>query len=385
MEVLGPDPVPEAAHGVKSQAREFVDEHVIPDAAMYDETGEYPADIIAAAQDAGLAGRYIPSEYGGDDWTLAHRLAVVEEFFRGDGGIGLAMQLVDFGAKVVAMCGNTDQKERWLPPVAAGEKITGLAATEPSGGSDLARMETVARKSGDEYVLDGEKYWTSNGKAADWIVVYARTGDDTGHGSYSLFVVPTDADGYHADPIQDKMGLRASQQARVELDNVRIPSANLLGEEGKGFYNLAGFFNYGRIAVAGHATGLSAAALEEAWEYTHDRELYEESVASHQTVRHKLVAARESHEAARALTWTACEKTASGEDPAFWASLAKSFATRTAKDIAQTASQLHGGEGLKEGNRVNKVYRDTKYPSVYEGANALQRDLAYKQWPGVDN
>ncbi len=384
MELLGANPVPETARGVKFQAREFVTEHVVPNAAEYDETGEFPHRIIEAAQDAGLAGQYVPAEYGGDDWTLAHRLAVVEEWFRGDGGIGLALQLVDFGAKVVSMYGTADQKRRWLPPVAAGKTITGLAATEPDGGSDLAGMETVARRSGDEWVLDGEKYWTSNGKVADWVVVYARTGEQPGHDSYSLFVVPTDSDGYHAEPIDDKMGLRASQQARVQLDSVHVPSENLVGEEGAGFYNLAGFFNYGRIAVAGHATGLSAAALEEAWAYTHDRELYDEPIATNQTVRHELVSARESHEAARALTWTACERVAAGDNPAFWASLAKSFATRAAKDIASTASQLHGGEGLRSETRANRLLRDARYPSVYEGANAVQRDLAYQHWPAED-
>lgn len=381
MDLLSRSLVPEEAHETKRRARAFADEMILPVAAEYDTTGEYPSDVVAAAQEAGLAGQYVPAAYGGEDWSLAERLAVVEEFFRADGGIGLALQLVDFGAKVVTMYGTDDQKERLLPPVAAGETITGLAATEPRGGSDLARMETTARREGDEYVLDGEKYWTSNGVVADWIVVYARTGEESGHDGYSLFVVPTDDPGYDAEPITEKMGLRGSQQARVELDGVRVPVANRLGEEGQGFYNLARFFNYGRIAVAGHGIGLAAAAIEEAWAYVHDRELYDAAVADNQTVQHRLVEMREQFEAARALTWMACERVAAGENPAFWASLAKARATRTAERVAREATQLHGGEGLRTETRVNRVFRDAKYPSVYEGPNAVQRDIAYGHWP----
>jgi alkylation response protein AidB-like acyl-CoA dehydrogenase len=380
MELLTSAPVPEQARDTKTAANEFATDHVRPNAAEYDASGEFPIEVVEAAQDAGLAGRYVPERYGGAGWTLADRLAVVEEWFRADGGIGLALQLVDFGAKVVAMTGSPDQQSRWLPPVAAGEEITGLAATEPSGGSDLAGMTTTARREGDEYVIDGEKYWTSNGAVADWIVVYARTGEP-GHDGYSLFVVPTDTSGYEAEPITEKMGLRASQQARITLDGVRVPAANRLGAEGEGFHELASFFNYGRIAVAGHGLGLAAAALETAWEYVHDRELYDDPVADNQTVQHRLVECREQFEAARALTWQACDHVMAGEDPAFWASLAKSYATRAAEDVAQTATQLHGGEGLREETRANRVYRDAKYPSIYEGANAVQRDLAYGHWP----
>ncbi|MFC7057410.1 acyl-CoA dehydrogenase family protein [Halovenus salina] len=380
MDLLSEAPIPDATLDTKAAAREFASEHVRPRSAEFDAPGEYPLEVVQEAQSAGIAGVYVPEEHGGAGWTLADRLAVVEELFRADGGIGLALQLVDFGAKVVTMTGSPDQQAEWLPPVAAGDEISGLAATEPAGGSDLAGMTTTAHRDGDEYVLDGEKYWTSNGVVADWIVVYAQTGEP-GHEGYSLFVVPTDTPGYDADAITDKMGLRASQQARITLDSVRVPAANRLGPEGSGFYQLASFFNYGRIAVAGHGIGLAAAALETAWEYVHDRELYDEPVAEKQTVRHQLVEAREEFGAARALTWQACDHVMADEHPAFWASLAKSHATRAAENIAQTAVQLHGGEGLREQNRVNRIYRDAKYPSIYEGANAVQRDLAYGHWP----
>lgn len=381
MNLLTDTLVPEKSHEIKARARMFADEQIRPEAMAHDATGEFPIEILREAQAAGLAGRYFSETYGGAGWTLEDRLAIIEEWFRADGGIGLALQLADFGAKVVALHGTDEQRSEWLPPVAEENLITGLAATEPRGGSDLARMGTTARREGDEYVLDGEKYWTSNGVVADWIVVYAQTDDDGGHGAYSLFVVPTDSPGYEAESIDDKMGLRASQQARIELDGVRVPASNLLGEPNRGFYQIAEFFNYGRIVVAGHGIGLAAAAIETAWEYVHDRELYDEVVADKQTVRHELIEMRERFEAARALTWRACRHVAAGENPAFWASLAKSRATEAAEAIAQDAAQLHGGESLRKENRINKILRDSSYPSVYEGANAVQRDIAYGHWP----
>ena len=381
MNLLTDTLVPEKSHEIKARARTFADEQIRPEAMAHDATGEFPIEILREARAAGLAGRYFSETYGGAGWTLEDRLAIIEEWFRADGGIGLALQLADFGAKVVALHGTDEQRSEWLPPVAEENLITGLAATEPRGGSDLARMGTTARREGDEYVLDGEKYWTSNGVVADWIVVYAQTDDDGGHGAYSLFVVPTDSPGYEAESIDDKMGLRASQQARIELDGVRVPASNLLGEPNRGFYQIAEFFNYGRIVVAGHGIGLAAAAIETAWEYVHDRELYDEVVADKQTVRHELIEMRERFEAARALTWRACRHVAAGENPAFWASLAKSRATEAAEAIAQDAAQLHGGESLRKENRINKILRDSSYPSVYEGANAVQRDIAYGHWP----
>ncbi len=308
MNLLTDTPIPEESREIKARARAFADERIRPEAMAHDATGEFPIEILRAAQEAGLAGRYFPEAYGGSGWTLADRLAVIEEWFRADGGIGLALQLADFGAKVVAMHGSDEQRSAWLPPVAEGNRITGLAATEPRGGSDLAGMGTTARREGDEYVLDGEKYWTSNGVVADWIVVYARTDEAGGHDAYSLFIVPTDSPGYEAETIDDKMGLRASQQARVELDGVRVPASNVLGEPNRGFYQIAEFFNYGRIVVAGHGIGLAAAAIEEAWDYVHERELYDEVVADKQTVRHELVDMRERFEAARALTWSGIDR-----------------------------------------------------------------------------
>jgi len=216
--------------------------------------------------DADLVAQDIGEEWGGRGLSLHHVLAIAEEFYRADAGIALTLQLASFGAEIVEEHGDDSQKEEFLRPVAENDQITGLAVSEPETGSDLAGMSTTAEKDGDEWVIDGEKYWIGNGVEADWVTLYAKTGDDEDnrYGNYSLFIVPTDAEGYEAEHIPEKMAMRASKQAHITLDGCRIPEDNLIGVEGAGFYMLAEFFNHGRVIVGGQGIGIAAAAIEEA-------------------------------------------------------------------------------------------------------------------------
>jgi hypothetical protein len=380
-ELLTEDVVPETARPVKREAREFAAEHVAPAAAEYYRSGDYPWDVLEAGMDADLVAQDIPREYGGRGFTLTEILAVAEEFFRADAGIALTLQLASFGAELVYEYGSEEQCEQYLRPVAENEQITGLAVSEPDSGSDLAGMQTRAERDGDDYVLNGEKYWIGNGVEADWVTVYARTGDDEDnrYNNHSLFVVPTDADGYEAEHIPEKMAMRASKQAHVHLDGCRIPEENLIGFEGGGFMMLAEFFNYGRVVVSGHGLGLAAAAIEEAWEFVHDRETFGRTVNEFQSVQHKLADMRTEFEAARSLAWRAAEKVENGDDAGQWAAMTKLKATETARDVAQEAMQLHGGRSVLSERRVARVYRDVRIPVIYEGANEIQRNLIYRQ------
>jgi alkylation response protein AidB-like acyl-CoA dehydrogenase len=381
LELLGEDVVPDHALGAKREAREFADEHVRPNAEEYFETGEYPHEILQAGMDAGLIAQDISEEYGGRGFSLEEVLAIAEEFFRADAGIALTLQLASFGAEIVEEYGDERQKEQFLRPVAENEQITGLGVSEPDTGSDLAGMQTRAEKDGDEYVLDGEKYWIGNGVEADWITVYARTGDDEDnqYNNHSLFIVPTDAEGYEAEHIPEKMAMRASKQAHVTFDDCRIPEENLIGFEGGGFMMLADFFNHGRVVVAGHGLGLAAAAIEEAWSFVHDREAFGRTVDQFQSVQHSLADMRTDFESARSLAWRAAGKVADGEDAGMWAAMSKLNATETASDVAQDAMQLHGGRSVLSERRVARVYRDVRIPVIYEGANEIQRNLIYRQ------
>jgi alkylation response protein AidB-like acyl-CoA dehydrogenase len=383
MELLVDRPVPEAAREVKADAREFAAEHIAPNAADYYESGEYPHDILQAGMDAGLVAQDISEEYGGRGLSLAQVLAIAEEFYRADAGIALTLQLASFGAEILAEHGDDELQQEYLPPVANNEQITGLAVSEPDTGSDLAGMETTAEKHGDEWMLDGEKYWIGNGVEADWVTVYAKTGDnpDNRYGNYSLFVVPTDAEGYEAEHIPGKMAFRASKQAHVTFEDCRIPEDHLIGVEGAGFYMLAEFFNHGRVVVAGHGIGLAAAAIEEAWEFVHDREAFGRSVDEFQAVQHKLADMRTEFESARALTWRAADQVAANDDAGFWAAMAKLKATEVSTDCAQKGMQLHGGRSVLTDRRIARVYRDVRVPVIYEGANDIQRNLVYNQAP----
>ncbi len=383
MELLSEHPVPEHARAVKAEAREFAQEHIAPVAADYYESGEYPWEVLEAGMDAGLVGQDLGEEVGGKGYDLQQVLAIAEEFYRADAGIALTLQLASFGAEIVEEHGSEAQAEEFLRPVAENEQLTGLAVSEPETGSDLAGMTTSAEKDGDEWVINGEKYWIGNGVEADWITLYAKTGDDPDnrYGNYSMFIVPTDAEGYHAEHIPEKMGFRASKQAHIVLDDCRIPEDHLVGVEGAGFYMLAEFFNHGRVIVAGHGVGLAAAAIEEAWEFVHDREAFGRTVDEFQSVQHKLADMQLQLQSARSLAWDAAERVANQENAGYWAALAKTAATEAATECSQMGMQLHGGRSVLLENRISRVFRDARIPVIYEGANDIQRNLIYRQTP----
>jgi alkylation response protein AidB-like acyl-CoA dehydrogenase len=386
-ELLSEDVVPEHARDVKRDARDFAVEHIAPNAEEYYRSGEYPREILEAGMDAGLVAQDISEEYGGRGLDLTQMLAIAEEFFRADAGIALTLQLASFGAELMEEYGSEEQKEQFLRPVAENDQITGLAVSEPDVGSDLAGMETTAEKversngdAGDEYVLNGEKYWIGNGVEADWVTVYAKTGDtDDRYMNYSLFAVPTDTDGYDAEHVPEKMGMRASKQAHAVLDDCTVPEANRIGSEGAGFMMLADFFNHGRVVVSGHGLGLAAAAIEEAWEFTHGREEFGRNISDFQAVQHGLADMRLEFEAARALAYRAAEKVEAHDQPGLWAAMAKTKATEVATANAEQGMQFHGGRSILTDRRIARVYRDVRIPVIYEGANEIQRNLIYRQ------
>jgi alkylation response protein AidB-like acyl-CoA dehydrogenase len=381
MELLDTAVVPEHAREIKQEARAFADEQIAPKAADYYRSGEYPWEILEAGMEAGLVAQDIGEAHGGRGFDLHQLLAIAEEFYRADAGIALTLQLASFGATIVEEHGSEEQRERYVRPVAEHEQLTGLAVSEPETGSDLAGMETTAERDGDEWVLNGEKYWIGNGVEADWLTIYAKTGDDPDnrYGNYSLFIVPTDVEGYEAEHVPEKMGFRASKQAHIELDDARIPEENLIGTEGAGFYMIAAFFNHGRVVVGGHGIGLAAAAIEEAAAFVHDRTAFGRDVSEFQSVQHALADMRTEFRAARALTWQAADHVADRNNPGLWAAMAKVKATETATDCAEQGMQLHGGRSVLTENRIARVYRDVRIPVIYEGTNEIQRNLIYRQ------
>lgn len=372
------DIVPEEARDVKTEARSFAEEHILPVAEEYHRSGQFPKDVLEAAYDAGLAAQDISEQHGGRGFSLHERLAMIEELFRADAGIGLTIQISSFTTSIIESYGDDRQCERFVEPVAKGDSIPGLGSTEPHSGSDLAGVQTTAEREGDEYVLNGEKWWITNGVQADWITVYALTGDERGHDSFSLIILPTDTDGVDIEPMPEKSGMRASEQGIMTLENARVPVENRIGEEGKGFSMLVEFFNEERVIAGGHGIGLGAAALEEAWKFTHDREGFGQTVSEFQTVQHELADMAMNFEQARSLVWRSADMVAADQDPPRWASMAKVTGTEMAADVAARAATLHGGRGVLRDRRINRVFRDSRAPVAYEGANPVQRGLIYR-------
>jgi len=387
MDLLSEDLIPEDARGVKEEAREFAAEHIEPNAADYFEAGEYPWEVVEAGREAGLVAQDIGEEYGGRGLGLQEYLAMAEEFYRADAGIALTLQLASFGAEMLEKYGTEAQKEEYLRPVAEGEQITGLAVSEPETGSDLAGMATRAERiEGDDgeveaYELTGEKYWIGNGVEADWLTVYARTGDDEDnrYGNHSLFIVPTDTEGFEAEHIPEKMAFRASKQAHITFEDCRIPAEKRISHEGVGFTMLAEFFNHGRVIVGGHGIGLAAAAVEETVDFVTEREGFGRTMDRFQAVQHGVADQLLEFESARSLVWRAAEKVAQGKNPGYWGALAKTKATETAVDCAEQGMQFHGGRSVLNDRRIARVYRDARVPVIYEGANEIQRNLIFSQ------
>lgn len=381
MNLLEESVVPGYARPVKAEAQSFAKEHIEPKAAEYFDRAEYPEDVLEAGRSADLVAQDIGEEYGGRGFDIVEILAIAEEFFRADAGIALSLQLASFGAEILETYGTEDQRETWLRPVAEGSMLTGLAVSEPETGSDLAGMQTTASRDGDEWVLDGEKYWIGNGVEADWLTVYARTGDDEDnrYGNHSLFIVPTGLEGFTAEHIDEKIAMRASKQAHLTFENCRIPEENLIGTEGAGFMLLAEFFNHGRTVVAGHGLGLAAAAIEETLDFVGDREAFGRTLDRFQAVQHGVADMLLEFESSRSLAYRTARKVRDGESAGYWAALAKTKCTETAVDCAEQGMQFHGGRSILEGRRIGRVYRDVRIPVIYEGANEIQRNLIYDQ------
>jgi len=382
MDLLDDSIVPERARQRKQAAREFAVDEIEPVVEEYYASGEYPWELLEAAMDAGFVAQHIDPEYGGRGDGIAELLAIAEEFFRVDAGIALTIQLAGFGCELLEQYGTDTQKRQYLRPVAENDQISGLAVSEPETGSDLTRMSTEATAVDGGYELSGEKYWVGNAVEADWLTVYAKTADrEDRYSNYSVFIVETDREGYHAEHIPKKIGMCASKQGHIVLEDCFVPESNLIGTEGGGFYMLAEFFNMGRVVVGGHGLGLAAAAIEEAEAFVAERQSFGRSIDSFQAVQHTIADMRLRFESARALCWRACRKVEAGKNPGYWAALAKTHATEAAVFCAERSMQLHGGRSVFADRRISRVYRDVRIPVIYEGANEIQRNLIFRQRP----
>jgi alkylation response protein AidB-like acyl-CoA dehydrogenase len=318
----------------------------------------------------------VPEEYGGYDADPVTYAIVNEQLAYGMLSVATALSVHGLATSCIAEFGSEDVREEWLPDMATGRPIGAFALSEPHAGSNPAEMSTVARRDGDEFVIDGTKQWITNGKRSDVVILFAKTDRDD-PGSVTQFLVPKDVDGVSVGKKEDKLGLRASDTTNLEFDGARIPAEYQLTEAGRGLSAAFSILTGGRIAIGAQSTGLSQSALDLAVEYAQDREQFDEPISEIQTIRHKLADMSTKTQAGRLLTYDAARRKADGDPQAtaMAASQAKYFASEAAIEVANEAVQIHGGYGYTTDFPVERLYRDAKILTIYEGTSEIQKKI----------
>ncbi|WP_435154610.1 acyl-CoA dehydrogenase family protein [Haladaptatus sp. DFWS20] len=358
---------------IRDVVREFAVEEIQPTAAECDETAEFPEDVWDGLAEIDLTGMTVPEKYGGIDVDKMTYSLANEQVSYGSLSVATALSVHCLATSCLAEFSDEEQKERWLPEMAEGRPVGAFALSEPEAGSNPAEMSTEARKEGDEYVINGKKQWITNGKRADVIILFAKTDRDDPQ-SVTQFVVPKDA-GVEVGKKEEKLGLRASDTTSLIFDNVRIPAAYRLTEEGRGLSAAFHILTGGRIGIASQAVGLSQAALDQAIDYAGEREQFGKPIADIQTIRHKFADMQTKLQAGRLLTRDAARLADAGEDHSMAASMAKYFASESAVEITNEAVQIHGGYGYTTDFDVERLYRDSKITTIYEGTSEIQKKV----------
>jgi acyl-CoA dehydrogenase len=350
------------------KARTFTKEWIAPNAVKYDRSGEFPLEICREAFRQGFMNPHIPAEYGGSPHRVLDHCLTLEEMCTGCSGIATAIDANGLSQYPVILAGNDDQKRRFLAPMTEELMFSAYAVTEPEAGSDVSRVKTTAEKVGNDYVLNGVKWWITNGSVASWYFVLARA-DDRPTG----FIVPADSPGIVRGPKEINIGQHASNTVRVTLEDVKVEARNRLGEEGDGFQIAMKTFDHTRPGVASGANGITKAALNIALSYAKRRRTFDKKLISNQGISFKLAEMMTRLDAARHLTYRAAWLFDQGLDNAREAAQAKWFAADVAMDAAIECAQVLGGYGYTSEMPAEKLIRDAKIYQIYEGASEIQK------------
>ena len=360
---------------LQRRAREVAETVMRPVAAKYDVEQTFPWEVQQGIKAAGLSGVWVPKEYGGLGGGVLDLCLVVEEFSRACGGMGVGYAVNALGSFPIILGGTPEQKERWLPGVAAGDMLVSFGLSEKDAGSDAGSMITRAEKDGDTYLLNGDKKWNTGGAVASLNIIFAVTEPGRGARGVSAFVVEKDTPGYRVGKHEDKLGIRCVPVVEIHLENCRVSMANLLGgDEGRGFKHAMQTLDRARPGVAAQAVGLAQGALDLAMAYTHQRKQFGQSVSSFQGIQWMLADMATQLEAARQLVHYAARVVDSGARGLSKASaMCKLFATDTAMKVTTDCVQIFGGYGYCKDYPIEKYMRDAKITQIYEGTNQVQR------------
>ncbi len=354
-------------------ARRFTQQEIIPVAAAYDRSGEYPWEVAKKAYDVGLLNESIPTAYGGGGMGVLEACLIAEEI-----SVGCAAMATNFMANTLAtnpivLAGTTEQKEHFLTPFTAAPQMAAFCLTEPSGGSDVAAMLSTVRRDGDDYVLNGSKTFISNGSVANLYTVFATMDASKKHRGICAFALPADLPGVHIGRKLEKMGQRCADTAEVTFEEVRLPRMSLLGTEAEGFKVAMQTLDRTRPLIAIQAVGLARAAMEAAIDYAKNREQFGVPIAKHQAIQFMIADMATDIEAARLLAWQSAWMADNDQRQTRESSIAKLFATDMCMRATTDAVQIFGGYGYMTEFPVEKYMRDAKLLQIYEGTNQIQR------------
>ncbi|MFX0078728.1 MAG: acyl-CoA dehydrogenase family protein [Candidatus Hermodarchaeota archaeon] len=361
---------------LQAKAREFALNDVLPVSQYYDQTGEFPRKVIEKAHKLGLMNLGIPQKYGGSGYGQLESVLIVEEMAAACAGMTTSIYVNDLGATPIILGGSEEQKEKWLVPLTKRLRFVSFATSEPGMGSDVAGIKTTFSRKGDTYILNGNKFWITNGNHADVFVIFARQEGTERHQGISAFIVPNDAEGVSTGKPLKKLGHRASDTAAVILRNAKVPAENLLGAEGTGFLLAMMTFVKTRPAIGAMATGLARSAMEFAINYAKQRDAFGKKISSFQAIQTMVADMYARIEAMRLLTWRAAwlvDTRADGNIANVASSCAKLVGSEDAMKIVTDALQIYGGKGYLEQYPIQKLFRDAKLYQIYEGTSQIQQ------------
>ncbi len=358
---------------LKAKARDFAIREVLPVARKYDESEEFPLPVIKKAWEEKLLNLGIPKKYGGQGYGLLDACLVVEEMSSACPGMATSIFDNNLGAEPIVIGGNEEQKERILGELINEPKLIAFATSEPTMGSDVAGMKCRAEKDGEEYILNGAKFWITNGGYADYITVFATADPEKKHKGIGAFIVDTKTEGVKLGKHIPKLGQRASNTVAVALKNVRIPKENVLAKPGRGFVLGMQTFAHTRPAIGAFAVGCARSAMEYSIDYAQKREAFGRPIANYQVIQEKIANMYKDIEAARLLTHKAAWEADQGLDNNMSSAIAKAFASDVAMNVTTEAVQIYGGYGYLRTYPVEKLFRDAKLYQIYEGTSEIQR------------
>ncbi|MBP2298813.1 acyl-CoA dehydrogenase family protein [Azospirillum picis] len=359
---------------LRDAARSFARDRLAPGAAARDAGRTFPREQLREMGELGFLGMLVPEAYGGADAGIVSYAMVLEEIAAADGACSTILSVHSSVACMpIVKFGNTEQKERFLPKLASGAWIGGFALTEPQAGSDASNLKTRARRDGDHYVINGAKQFITSGRNGQMMIVFAVSDSAAGKKGISAFIVPTDTPGYEVVRIEEKLGQHASDTCQLAFNDLRIPAAFRLGEEGEGYRIALSNLEGGRIGIAAQAVGMAQAAFAAALSYARDRVAFGKPILEHQAVAFRLADMATRIEAARHLLLNAAALREAGLPCLKEASMAKLFASEIAEQVCSAGIQILGGYGYLADFPLERIYRDVRVCQIYEGTSDIQR------------